>query len=205
MLAGVPRRQARAEALRALRRIGLGALGRRKLSSMLEAERRAVLIVQASLGPPPVMAIQTPLAGLDEASQRYVADVVTRAANASRLLVSSAHAEPGSVEHSLLARQQEVLVLESGIMTTRGPPSVLSSSLRRYLVVVSRRGAELAQRLAEAGLTVGVEPREAPPAEEPSRLVVQFEGEVRTDVILDAALAAESPIVELVPLGDDRR
>ena len=211
-LAGVAGRHARAEALAALEQTGTRRLATKKISRLVDAERRVLHVVHAVLGSPPVVAIQTPLAKLEAAAQRYVAEVIERAAAGRCLLVSVPSAPANGPELSLLSGMDELLLLEGGELVAQGSPTQVLAKTPRYLVVVPKRAPQLVAGLQQLGLRVdvvgagthaGPDPPEAAPhapITEAAHLVVHLGEAAQTDVILDTALAAGAPILQLVPL-----
>jgi ABC-type multidrug transport system ATPase subunit len=213
-LAGCGAASARAQAREALHQLGLDQLGGRKLAMLAPAERRALLVAHATIGSPPVLALERPLANLDDAWARFTAEVIDRAATGRRLLVSCSAAAPGSPERELLARLDEVLLLRHACLLARGSVEQVLTAGTRYLVVVTRGAAALVQQLGEQGLRVQVLGPAAAPAHlaassgaqlrtgDAARLLVEVGQAGQTDAIVEAALTAQAPIIELVPLSE---
>ena len=112
------------------------------------------LIAHATLGAPRVLALEAPLAGLDDAAQARLVPLIDRAAAGRKLLWSAASAAPVGAERGLLDSMSEVLVLEAGSLVAEGPPGHALSPGTRYLVTVARDAGELAARLEAGGLGV---------------------------------------------------
>jgi hypothetical protein len=84
------------------------------------------------------------------------------------------------------------------------------AATNRYLVVVTREARRLASVLVETGAQASLSDPERPASGEPGgqtaadarggRLIVDLGPEQTPDVIVEAALAANSPIVEMLPL-----
>jgi hypothetical protein len=156
-----------------------------------------------------VLALETPLAGLEEASQRLLAEAITRAAS-QRLLVSMGSADTGTVERSLLDGLDEVWVLQQGNVVARGPAAEVLVSSNRYLVVVTRQAHRLVELLQQSGARAALTSATTPSPQQPAgwadsgrgagRLIVDLGPDQTTDVIADMALAAEAPVIELLPL-----
>lgn len=208
-LLGLGRADARRAASGVLERLGLTSLAPRKLAQLGVPERRALLLLHAMLGEPPVLALETPLAGLDDAAGAWLLELVFRAAFEKRLIVSVANAAPSGPERALLDRAAELMVLGAGSLLRQGPPAEALAPARRVLVTVLRRAPALAQRLSEDGAVVHVTqasgvlarfPREGlADLGEAARLLVELPEGGAADLVLAAALATEAPIVELVP------
>jgi ABC-type multidrug transport system ATPase subunit len=190
-LAGIRPRAAKQAARAALSAIGLSHLETRRIATLTAAERRALAIAHATIGTPEVLAIEAPLAELDARSEALIGEVLARAAEGKRLLVSVAAPQPVGAERALLDRVAELFVLQAGVLVGRGSAAEAIRGDCRYGVLVTRRAPELAARLAEIGMTATLSG---------SRLVVELGDEHSTDDLLDASIALGAPIVELLPL-----
>jgi ABC-type Na+ transport system ATPase subunit NatA len=177
-----------AEGRAGLDRLGLLPLETRKLGHLQTAERRAVIIAHATLGSPPVIALESPLTRLEAVWQPYLVELVRRASAGRRLLVSVVDASESSPERPLLDAVDEVLVLEGGQRVRQG----LGTGASAYRVVVSRGAPRFLEELAARGIAADVVGPRGPSA----RVLVHVE---ETSGIVEAALAAEAPILELVP------
>jgi ABC-type Na+ transport system ATPase subunit NatA len=210
-LAGCSRATARSEAREALRRLGLEQLGKRKLGMLAPAERRLLQLAHATLCSPPVLALETPLAKLDDAWAQFTLQVLDRAWAGRRVLVSISAAPGLSTEQALLDRLDEILVLSDSTVLAQGRANEVLSPGPRYLVVVSRGARGLIAELANRGLRAQLlGPADAPHlaactgaairAGEAARLLVQVPEPGETGAIVEAALVAQAPILELSPL-----
>jgi ABC-type multidrug transport system ATPase subunit len=168
------------------------------------------MIVHALIGAPAVLALESPLAGLDAWSQNWVLEAVLRAADGRRLLTSIAAVDESGPERNLLDRATELLWLDGGRIGTQGPPSTALGSSKRYLVTALAHGAELAEALERRGCGV----HDALAAGAPSavliaagatRFIVELPDELTPDVVLGCAVDVEAPVVELVPFGNAMR
>ncbi len=210
-LAGLSDRSAEAEVRSALDRCQVSWLAGAKLGDLPPVHRRLVVVLHAILGSPPILALETPLSGLDENAQRQLAEAIGRAAAGRRLLLSVAQAAAGSVERLVLDGLDEVWVLGHGGVLTRGSAADVMGSANRYLVVVTREAQRLVSALTESGARASLSDPGPPAAAEPGgqtradrragRLIVELGPEQSTDVIVAAALAADAPVVELLPLS----
>jgi ABC-type multidrug transport system ATPase subunit len=209
-LAGLSERVAEAEARSALERCQVSWLAGAKLGDLPPVHERLVVVLHATLGSPPILALETPLSGLDEGSQRQLAEAIGRAGAGRRLLQSVAEASPGSVERMVLDGFEEVWLLGPGGVLARGSAAEVLAAANRYLVVVTREARRLASVLVETGAQASLSDPERPASGEPGgqtaadarggRLIVDLGPEQTPDVIVEAALAANSPIVEMLPL-----
>jgi ABC-type multidrug transport system ATPase subunit len=208
-LLGMPRRSAKAAAVEALERLGVGALAKQQLSDLPRAHRRVALIAHATLGAPAVLALEAPLSELDEPSAGWVHEILWRAASDRRLLLSARQTPALGPERELLDRMDEVIVLESKTVVAQGPPARALSAARRYRVTASRHTSALAARLQERNIVVHVTRDDgalealgtgAAPAQRAARLIVDLPDGTPPGVVLDAALEVDAPVLELVPL-----
>lgn len=207
-LTGLGRSAARGAARDALEKLGMQHLSGTALGRLRAVERRALLVAHASLGDPPVLAVESPLEALDTDSQGWLSQVLQRASSGRRLIVSVAHAPALGPERNLLDRMDEVLVLEANSLVAQGPPGHALSHGPRYLVSVARHGRALAEALSEQELRVDIaqqagssEPLGQAPVADAARLIVHLPEGAPPDAILDAALALNAPLLELVPLA----
>jgi ABC-type multidrug transport system ATPase subunit len=208
-LMGTRRRAAKAAAGEALERLGVQSLAGQRLSDLPRAHRRVVLLAHATLGAPPAIALEAPLADLDERSAAWVQEILWRAASDRRLLVSARHVPALGPERELLDRMDEVVLLESKTVVAQGAPAKLLLPTRRYRVTASRHAGALAARLSERNIAVHVSrdngsvealaPGVALSARA-ARLIVELPDGTPPGVVLDASLEADAPVLELVPL-----
>jgi len=195
-LLGDGRRLAAERAPLAAEELGLGELWSKKLSRRGPGERRAASIAAACLGEPAVLAREEPFAGLEPASQAYVAAVLERATRARPALISVSELS-GSVEQDTFVQSSDELLFLAGHgLVARGRYAELVRAATSYRVVVTRSAEGLLSRLTEAGYEV----RRVELAEVTSLVVVDA-GVLGTLPLFRAALAADAPIVELVPFN----
>jgi ABC-type multidrug transport system ATPase subunit len=212
-LLGMPRRGARAAAGDALERLGAGALAKQQLSDLPRAHRRVVLIAHATLGAPAVLALEAPLAELDERSAGWVHEILWRAASDRSLLLSARYVPPLGPERELLDRMDEVIILESRTVVAHGPPARVLLPARRYRVIASRHASALAARLKERNIAVHVTGDDGaleafgPGAARElraARLIIDLPDGTPPGVVLDASLEVDAPVLELLPLHGAR-
>ncbi|MCC6902622.1 MAG: hypothetical protein IT377_26860 [Polyangiaceae bacterium] len=196
-LGGLSRREAADRVRALLAELDLAHLATRRLSTLTLAEKRAAGLGLSLLDSPAVLAIEDPVSGLDDRGVELVCRAVERARAGRQLLISSRALPLTGPEHALWASLDEVMVIESGAVVARGPLAALDQPGDRYLVSVTRHAAELCAHLETAGIGVTQ-------TGERARLVVSLPDASTTDVIVEAALAVQAPIVELVPLSAAR-
>ncbi|GMV18243.1 MAG: hypothetical protein HS104_01340 [Polyangiaceae bacterium] len=200
-LGGLGKREARDAVRSVLGALELAHLTGRRISTLTEAEKRCAALALALLDAPPLLAVEDPVSDLDERSTELVCQALERAAAGRRLLLSTRVLPRFGPEHALFASADDVVVLEAGALVAQGPLAALTQPGARYLVSVTRHGAELSERLVAQGLAVTAATSETSAG---ARLVVSLPETGGTDPIVAAALEAEAPIVELFPLSTPR-
>jgi molybdate transport system ATP-binding protein len=206
-LAGLGRGDSRHAASRALESIGLAALGARRIAELAVPERRALAIAHAALGDPVLIALESPLAGLDERTAQWLGELSIAASRGRLLIVSATALGPASAERSLFDRLDELIVLEGGAVVAQGPPAHALAPADRWFVTVVRQAALLAEKLAERGATVhvtrpgGALELSSGTAEigEAARLLVELPAGQGSALIVEVADDIAAPLLELVP------
>lgn len=207
-LGGASRRDEKRLAAEALERCGLEALAKRPLGDLGKLERRAVMIAHAWLGTPRVVCLETPLAELDAQSKAYLLGLIDRVLASSAVIASVVRPHDDPAERALVDRLGRVLVLEASTLVAHGSAEQVFRAGPRYAVTVTRAATEFSGALRAAGATVeaALAPKLASailaPGTDalPARFLVELPEGGGTDLILDAALGAGAPIVELWPL-----
>ena len=199
-LAGAKRRDAALDAMGTLDRLGLSSLGSRKLATLSAIERRALMIAHASLGAPEVLVLDHPLTGLDDAAVSYLHALLDHCLEGRRWIAWTASLSTSSGTRRLVDRADEIVALESSTVVAQGAPADVLRTGSRYAVTVSRKAPDLVRVLSDLGVHVEVT-RTDPRHEGAARLIVELGDDKTTDVVLDAALAAEAPVVELCPVS----
>ncbi len=204
-LTGYGKRDASRAARDTLERLELGKIGKQRLDRLTVVERRALGVAHASVTEPPLLVLETPLGGLDDAAADYVRALVGRAARGRRMLVSVSASPPSAAERALLSTMGEVWLMSRGAIVANGRADDVFTPGRRYAVTATKNGAELARSLGERGLCVRAAELASAPGGPDGALrffVVLPDG---TAPVLDAAVQLDAPIVELVPLPFDDR
>jgi ABC-type multidrug transport system ATPase subunit len=195
-LLGHSRRRAAEQAADTARDLGLEELSRKKLVHLTPGERRAAGIAVAIMGEPSALALEDPFGDLQPSAQGYVARVLERALQGRPALVSIAEV-PGSAEQDgFVGTSDELLFIAERGLVARGSPLELIGAATSYRVVVLREADALLSRLTEAGY----EARRVMAVEMTALVVVDRRGQ-GTGPLLLAALEANAPIIELVPLN----
>jgi ABC-type multidrug transport system ATPase subunit len=201
-LSGAKKRSTRETVRLSLATLGLAPIAGRRLSTLAPAERRALVIALAGIESPPVLAIQDPFAGLyDEPSRQFLAAVMERARAGRSLLLSSSAPPQTGVEHALLAASDQALSYDAGTPVAVGTFADLTAPGDHYLVSVTEHGSEFAERLSTAGIEAKpINPGALAPLGT-ARLLVKLTEPGATRALIDAALEAGAPIIELRPLA----
>jgi len=179
---GVPAAERAARAQRALDRVGLGGLGRRRPSELSGGQQQRVAIARAIVGEPQLVLFDEPLSNLDrELRETMVGEIAALVADLglTALYVTHDHAEAFSLAH-------QVAVMRAGRIVQIAPPETLVADPANAAVAqFLRLGALLPVTRAEDGWRLVNGARIAPPDAAPpgSGLVL----------IPSAALTLDSP------------
>jgi ABC-type Na+ transport system ATPase subunit NatA len=115
LLAGLTRSEASQKVEWLIRRFELETRRHTKLGALPLLERRALLILGATLGNPKVLCLEAPLARLDERAQAYVEDVLFIAGE-GRMLVVSVSELPSAGGERALAETLGAIAREGGVV-----------------------------------------------------------------------------------------
>ncbi len=199
-LAGAGLFRSRRVARETLEQLGASTLGPKKIRTMNDTERRALVIAHTVLADPPVVALEKPLSGLDGPAAASIATLIDRVADGRRLLVSADTISVTGPEATLFGSLDAVGVSHGGRWTRIGGAKDLLRPGPRYVVRTLRGAVALAGVLSARGFPVEVEPHESDP-DSGGRLVVLLGQDADTAPILDAALEVSAPILDLLPIG----
>jgi ABC-type multidrug transport system ATPase subunit len=199
-LLGLSRRAATVSAREALDIVGAGGLAKRPIGTLSGVERRVVLIVHAVIGQPPSLFVERPLSGLSDEDAGIVQQALERATHGRRLIVSVESPAGVGPELNLLSLMDRVVVMQGSTVVAVGPPAEALRPSPRCVVFTTKHAPALAKLLVERGLRVE---RTDDENAEAGRLVVHLPEGVTTMTIVEAALEAEAPLLELVSVGLD--
>ena len=186
--------RAQRETKQTLERFGLNEIAPRKLAQTTLFQRRALGVALANLSSPPVVWLESPLRGLDDAAADYVARLCAEAGTHSHLILSAPLPHAPSAERSLLETCDELLRLERGLLIAQGSPAHVLAASGRYLLSVSGENtAAYSNALRTAGCVVTSRDRAGD-------YVVELPQSGNTDVLLDTALEQHVIVVELEPV-----
>lgn len=195
LLLGWSRRDA-AERTRAdLRDAGLENQAAKPLGRLGPGERRAASLLAAALGEAPVLALETPLEGLEPSARALVGRVLDRVLRGRSALLSTPTLPLGADRDALLRAGDELLVLGAHGLAARGSHAELCTGPSSYRVVVLRHAEAFSALLGEAGYRV--QPRRDGDG---LALVVADPRAQGTRPLIAASLSADAPVVELYPL-----
>jgi ABC-2 type transport system ATP-binding protein len=199
-LLALGRRDARRESERALESLGLSALKKKKFDALALAEHRALGIAHTTLGSPPAILVERPFEGLDDAAAERLAAVLDRAADGRRLAIVLSSPSGSGPEARYVQTADYVVVAASGRVVTAGAPATVLRPSLRYVLFATRGANALSTLLEERGIGVR-RLGSASDGAEAARFVVELPEGSTTDVLIDAALRAEAPLIELSPIG----
>ena len=114
-LHGLGRAEARGKAWRALERVGLADVGRRRVAGYSKGMRQRVRVAQAIAHAPRVLVLDEPLNGLDPMARAEVTDLFQEMAGSGCLLLISSH-----ILHEIDFFADRVVLLDSGYVVAEG-------------------------------------------------------------------------------------
>jgi ABC-2 type transport system ATP-binding protein len=192
---------ARRAAKRTLAELGLSALAKRPIGSLRKAERHALVVAHARLGDPAALLLDRPFDTLPDSDRPWLRDLIDRAATGRALVVTAPSPAALGVEAEFLAKMHHVVVVRNGAVVASGRPGDVLTASGRCIVRTTRSLGALVDALTARGLLI--ERRAADERDDAGRLVVELPVGETSAVIVEAALAAEAPLIELLPVGLD--
>jgi ABC-type multidrug transport system ATPase subunit len=103
-----------------LDRVGLGAVGDRRVESLSGGMRRLLGIAQATVGSPPVIIVDEPGSGLDPGMRRRTYETISDIADDGTAVLFSSHDMAFTEQFA-----DRVLALDEGTVAASGPPAAL--------------------------------------------------------------------------------
>jgi ABC-type multidrug transport system ATPase subunit len=204
-LLGLGKRDARREALRSLERLGLGLFAKRRLQTLGDVERRALGLAHVLLGEPQAILVERPFEALDDHAADRLAVLLDEAGKGRKMaVVSSAPAGTGP-ERRYVERAEHVVALAGSAVVASGPPGDVLGPSRRYVVWATREarafealleergGARVVERVGGTAHHVG--------GEDAARLVIELPEGAGPELLIEAAVQARAPLVELLPVA----
>ncbi|MGH9533368.1 MAG: ABC transporter ATP-binding protein [Terriglobales bacterium] len=149
---------------RALERVGLAAVARRRAETFSQGMRQRLRLAQATAHDPQVVILDEPLNGLDPLARAEMATLFRNWAAGGRALLISSH-----ILHEVDAMSDRVLLLDQGYLLGAGSVLTVRGEIRRHplqILVRCDRPAELAAQafrwpqVLEARLAAGEAGRE---------------------------------------------
>ncbi len=204
-LTGLSRGNARDAALAALARVALPHLASRRFETLTLSERRGLMLAHACLTDPKILAIETPLAGLDGPGEELVMRVLSLACEGREALISFHALGESGAARALFDTMDQAVSLQGGAVVACGEPATALGQRAHFVLTVGSNAAELVKCLTARGLTVNTATaerrliRELRGPELPGRLVVTGGGEDLVEQIVNAAVEADAPLFELLP------
>jgi ABC-type uncharacterized transport system ATPase subunit len=195
LLLGWSRRDAAERSKAALRDAGLERQASTPLGRLGAGERRAASLLAAALGEPAVLAIETPLEGLEPSARAFVGGVLERVLRGRSALLSTPTLPFGADRDALLRAEDELLLLGAHGLAARGRHADICTTPSSYRVVVLRHTEAFTELLGAAGYNV-----QPPHAADARGLVVADPTGRGTRPLIAASLSADAPLVELYPL-----
>lgn len=195
LLLGWSHRDSRERARADLSDAGLENQSAKPLGRLGPGERRAAALLAAALGDAAVLALETPVEGLEPSARALVGRVLERVLRGRSALISVPALPLGADRDALGDAADELLVLGAHGLAARGSYVELCAGPSSYRVVVLRHAEAFSALLAEAGYSV-----QARRDGSGLGLVVADPREQGTRPLIAASLSADAPVVELYPL-----
>jgi len=147
-LHGMPRDEARRAAERALDRVGLADVMRKRVAAMSKGMRQRVKFAQAIVHDPHVVLLDEPLNGMDPLARHATVELIGRLGAEGRTVVVSSH-----ILHEVDAMSQQVVLLVQGRVLAEGSVREIRDAIRTkpHRVAV---GTPDARRLAREMLAI---------------------------------------------------
>jgi ABC-type multidrug transport system ATPase subunit len=150
-LGGARKPAAKALARRAVDRLGLGGLRRRRLRGLGPLDQRAVLVALAVVRDPPVIVLDNPLAGLQDEEVTALLRVVAAAAEGRAAIIAVPQLTAPSPAAQLARTATDVCLFRGGELVLTAEPANLFGAATVYEVTVKAGAEELRKALAERG------------------------------------------------------
>ncbi|MBW2458125.1 MAG: ABC transporter ATP-binding protein [Deltaproteobacteria bacterium] len=190
-LGGVSKGETKALAHRALERLGLGALRRRRLRTLDRLERRGVTLALAIVRDPLVIVVDDPLASLDDDEVTAALTVMAAAAEGRAAIIAVPQLTAPSPAAHLARTATDVCLFRGGELVLTAEPARLFGAATIYEVTVKEGGEALRRALAERGLDL---------RGGPEHFSVSLPGDRGTSDVLAAAAEARAAVTSCVPL-----
>jgi ABC-type Na+ transport system ATPase subunit NatA len=201
-LLGLGKRDARREAERAIERLGLGVLTKRRLQTLNDVERRAIGLAHVLIGGPQAILVERPFEALSDDHADGLAALLDEAGKGRKVAVVSSAPGTSGPERSYVERAEHVVVLAGSAVIASGPPGEVMGPSRRFVVWATREARAFEAVLGERGLARVVGRIGGTSAGgDAARLIVEVPEGAGPEVLVDAAVQARAPLVELLPVG----
>ncbi|MFV1168769.1 ATP-binding cassette domain-containing protein, partial [Klebsiella pneumoniae] len=124
-LKGVDKKKAKQEIPRLLELVGLGDVGKKKISSYSGGMKQRLGIAQALINDPEIIILDEPTVGLDPITEQALLRVFMKELEGKTLVWITHHLK--GIEHA-----DRILFIENGQLELEGSPQELSQSSQRY-------------------------------------------------------------------------
>jgi len=190
-LGGAPRGDAKALVGRALERLGIGALRRRKLGGLARVDRRAVTLALAVVRDPAVILVDDPLANLTDDEVTALLTVQAAAAEGRSAIITVPHLAAHSPAAHLARTATDVLVFRGGELVLTAEPASLFGAATVYELTVQEGAEALRTALAKRGIDL---------RGGPEHFSVSLPGDQGPSDVLAAAAEVRAAVTTCVPL-----
>ena len=144
-LSGFSAREGKERAQRALERVGLSQVLRRRLGTFSKGMRQRVKVAQSIAHDPEFLVLDEPMSGLDPVGRRELLDLLRELGGAGMHVLLSSH-----VLHEIEHLTQEIVLLHRGRLLAQGSVPDVRRLLSRHptrIVLYAREARRLAQAL----------------------------------------------------------
>ncbi|APR84002.1 Molybdenum transport ATP-binding protein ModC [Minicystis rosea] len=190
-LGGAAQSTARELAQTALKRVGLAQAHRKRLDTLVRAERRVLALAQALVLAPEVLVAEAPLSGLEGSAASFVTHALLAASEGRRVLLSAARLDAASAEGALARGASHLVVLAGGEVAVEGAPAELFAASRVVTLTVRGNADALRAELQARGIDL---------RGGPLRFSASLPSGATTRDLLAAAVAARAAVMEMVPV-----
>jgi ABC-2 type transport system ATP-binding protein len=154
-LDGMPKPQARAAAEKALDRVGLTDVMRKKIGAMSKGMRQRVKFAQAIVHNPPILLLDEPLNGMDPLARHATVELISQLGREGATVVVSSH-----ILHEVEALSSRIVLLVNGRVLAEGSIPEIREAIRtkpHRIAVTTENVKDLAGKLLTLDGVIGVE------------------------------------------------
>jgi ABC-2 type transport system ATP-binding protein len=183
-MSGLPKGAARERTAETLRHVGLFEERYREMRGYSTGMKQRVKLAQALVHDPQLLFLDEPTNGLDPAGRDEMLALIRRIGTEFGISILMSSHLLGEIERVC----DQLVVIDAGHLVRSGPVAGFTAATGVLVVEVEGDASRLAMGLAEAGLTTRADGR---------HLLVELRGEETYDIVRDAVVALDLPLVRL--------